>query len=222
METEKITEGKKRFYHKHKSLLKDKDFLESLGLSILFLIVGLVSTFFAIIYATDSASRPVTDIILSNIPVFNLDWAFVYGPVVFWVMIAVYLLVFDPQKIPFSLKAISLFLVIRSVSISLTHIAPFPTHAQIDISGFFGVFTNGSDLFFSSHTGMPFLMALILWNNKIMKYFSIVASIFFGVVVLLTHLHYSIDVFAAFFITYSIYVLGKKWFKKDVLIGEIA
>jgi hypothetical protein len=37
----------------------------------------------------------------------------------------------------------------------------------------------------------------------------------FGVIVLLSHLHYSIDVFAAFFITYSIYHIALKLFDRD-------
>jgi prolipoprotein diacylglyceryltransferase len=41
------------------------------------------------------------------------------------------------------------------------------------------------------------------------------ASVVFGVIVLLSHLHYSIDVFSAFFITYSIYHIAIKLFRKD-------
>ncbi|MBI3904685.1 MAG: hypothetical protein HY309_03785 [Pseudomonas fluorescens] len=40
-------------------------------------------------------------------------------------------------------------------------------------------------------------------------------SVLFGISVLLGHLHYSIDVFGAFFITYSIFCLAKKFFPKD-------
>jgi len=47
-------------------------------------------------------------------------------------------------------------------------------------------------------------MALLFWKNKIMRYIFIFGALSFGVIVLLGHLHYSIDVLAAFFITYTI------------------
>jgi hypothetical protein len=40
-------------------------------------------------------------------------------------------------------------------------------------------------------------------------------SAFFGAVVLFGHLHYSIDVFAAYFITFTIYSIAKKFFPAD-------
>lgn len=200
---------------RHKPYWQDKKFIVSLGVGVLFLILGIIATFLAIVYATDHSSYPVTDIILSNTPVFDVDGIFIYGPIIFWVLISSYILIFEPKKIPFTLKSIALFLIIRSIFISLTHIGPFPTHIQINSSGILSMFTSGTDLFFSGHTGMPFLMALLLWDNKYLRIFSITASILFGVVVLLAHLHYSIDVFSAFFITYAIYRISEKLFKKD-------
>ena len=44
---------------------------------------------------------------------------------------------------------------------------------------------------------------------------SLVASLVFGTAVLLGHLHYSIDVFSAFFITYAIFHLAIWLFPKD-------
>jgi len=41
------------------------------------------------------------------------------------------------------------------------------------------------------------------------------ASLIFGAAVLFGHLHYSIDVFAAFFITYAIFHIAQKFFPKD-------
>jgi hypothetical protein len=203
-----------QWYERWAECLKNKKFLASAAVGFLFFAASIVVSFFAIVYATESASQPVTDFVLSNIPVFDVDGLFIYGPVVFWLVVFVYL-ISEPKKIPFSLKSIALFTIIRSAAISLTHIGPFPTHALISSSGILGVFTNGNDLFFSGHTGLPFLMALIFWDKKPMRYFCLTASVIFGAVVLMAHLHYSIDVFAAFFITYSILQIANVIFKKD-------
>jgi hypothetical protein len=90
------------------------------------------------------------------------------------------------------------------VFVSLTHIGPYPTKLVLE-SNLLDFITTGNDLFFSGHTGLPFLIALIYWDHVYIRRLFIIASIVFGAVVLLSHLHYSIDVFAAFFITYAIY-----------------
>ncbi|TSA44914.1 hypothetical protein D4R51_02885 [bacterium] len=199
---------------KYKSCVRNRKFLFSIGVGFLFLAASIVMSFFAIIYATERASGPVTDIILSNIPVVDVDGIFVYGPVIFWIFVVGYL-IFEPKEIPFTIKSIALFTVIRSIFISLTHIGPFPSHIQVTATGLLGAFTSGNDLFFSGHTGLPFLLALIFWENKYLRWLFIASSLFFGVIVLIAHLHYSIDVFAAFFITYTIYRVAGVLFKKD-------
>jgi len=202
---------------KYKPYIRNKKFLLTIGKAFLILLVGICLTTLAIIYATEKASNSVTDIVLSNTRVLDVDGLFIYGPFFYWIVVIIYL-AYHPNKIPFSLKSIGIFLIIRSIFMSLTHIGPFPDQLQIDTISILRVFTSGSDLFFSGHTGLPFLMALIFWENKYMRIFSIISSIFFGVVVLLGHLHYSIDVFAAFFITYSIFCIAEKIFKKDLQI----
>jgi hypothetical protein len=98
--------------------------------------------------------------------------------------------------------------------VSLTHIGPFPLKLELE-SKLLDFITSGNDLFFSGHTGLPFLIALIFWDHIYIRRLFLVSSVVFGVVVLLAHLHYSIDVFAAFFITYSIYHISLKVFKRD-------
>jgi len=63
-------------------------------------------------------------------------------------------------------------------------------------------------------------MALVSGITSFCVYFFIAASIFFGVVVLLGHLHYSIDVLAAFFITYSIYRLAVLFFPRAKKLSD--
>jgi hypothetical protein len=201
-------------FRHHVYHLKNKAYRDSLITSFIFLLVSLVINFIAGTYAEASISNPVTDIILSNIPVFDVDQIFIYGAIFFIVCIAA--VCFEhPERTPFTIKAISLFVVIRSIFISLTHIAPFPTHVVIDPLNFISYFTFGGDLFFSGHAGLPFLMALIFWDKKNWRIFFIIFSIFLGGTTLLGHLHYSIDVFAAFFITYAIFGIAEQIFKKD-------
>jgi hypothetical protein len=69
-----------------------------------------------------------------------------------------------------------------------------------------------NDMFFSGHTAIPFL-GFLLFDGKI-RYFFLCGSICMGTVVLLMHLHYSIDVFSAFFITYCCYRVGNVLLEK--------
>ena len=218
-----------KIHERYKVLFKDKKFLMPFISGLLLLGVSMVINYYASMYAVERASSSVTDIILSNIPVFDVDAAFVIGPIVFWIAIFIIGLS-DPRKIPFVLKNIALFVIIRSFFITLTHIGPFPDHTIIDTvagltwlhnfsnSNNFFLFSAGGDLFFSGHTGLPYLMALVFWEHKAWRILCLASAVFFGAVVLMGHLHYSIDVASAFFITYAIYHLGLKLFKKDKLL----
>ncbi|MCX6718886.1 MAG: hypothetical protein NTZ38_00710, partial [Candidatus Taylorbacteria bacterium] len=132
----------------HRPYWQDKRFGNSFAMGIILLLTGVLVSYFAIIYATESSSSPVTDIILSNIPVFDVDMIFIYGPVIFFVIVGIYAFLYEPRRVPFSLKSIGVFLIIRSAFISLTHIGPFPTHISITSTSIFSVFTTGNDLFF--------------------------------------------------------------------------
>jgi hypothetical protein len=191
------------------------EYLKSFFSSIVILLGSLVVNFYAGTYATERASNPVTDIVLSNTPVINLDGFFVFGPVVLAAFVILLCLI-KPQKLPFIFKSTALFVLIRSVFISITHIGPFPDQMVV-VTGASIIkdFTFGGDLFFSAHTGIPFLLALIFYKEKILRNLFVATAVLFGVVVLLSHRHYSIDVLSAFFITYTIYVISVKLFKKE-------
>lgn len=202
------------WFKKYGAYLKNEKFLAAFAFSFFLLIASLVINFFAGLYATERASSPVTDIILNNIPVFNVDLVFVYGTWVFWIFTA-FICFSRLNTFPFTVKSIALFTLIRSAFITLTHIGPFPNRLPVDVSGVIGKFSLGGDLFFSGHTGLPFLLALVFWRNKKLRYIFLASSFIFGSVVLLGHLHYSIDVAAAFFITYTISHIAERLFKKD-------
>jgi len=201
---------------RYKTHISDKEFLFSIATGLLFLALSITFTYFATIYANTKASQPVTDIILDNIPVLDVDGIFIYGPLIFITLVGLYALVFRFHKIPFTLSAIAVFVFIRAIFTTLTHIAPSPDQIDVSVSNaFFSVFTTGNDLFFSGHTGLPFLLALVFWDEKYLRILCLAASVFFGAVVLLGHLHYTIDVVSAFFITYAIFKISEKLFKKE-------
>jgi len=209
-----IKKSLKEILKRHKSYWSRKGSIFS-SISGAFLFLGsLFVSFFASFYATDKASNSVNDLILSNTPVFNVDFIVNEGVMIFTFFIVIILLL-KPKRIPFVLKSAALFIFIRSLFITLTHLGPFPEQSFLDPNDFMRHFNLGGDYFFSGHTGLPFLIALIFWDQKIIRTIALLTSIIFGVAVLLGHLHYSIDVFAAFFITYSIFHIAIKLFKKD-------
>ncbi len=181
--------------------------------SIILFIGSIYITHYASRYAEIRASNHVDDIILSNTRVYNFEIVFVYVAIMLGLFVITLCLRFT-KTAPFLIKAVSLFIVIRSMFVSLTHIGPFPLKLELE-SNLLNFITSGNDLFFSGHTGMPFLIALIFWNHLYIRTLFLAASVVLGATALLSHLHYSIDVFAAFFITYSIYHIAIKLFKKD-------
>lgn len=200
--------------HRHKEVWKDRNFLYSIIGAIIFLLISLTANYFAGTYANSRAGNPVGDIILDNIPTFNVDIIFIEGAGMLTLFITI-LLLHEPKRIPFALKSIALFVCIRSIFITLTHLGPYPYQDSIRANDLFAMISFGGDLFFSGHTGLPFLMALIFWKNSYLRGIFILISLVFGATVLLGHLHYSIDVFAAYFITYSIFHTAQTFFKKD-------
>jgi hypothetical protein len=207
--------------HSYRLHLRSRQFLFSALIAFFLLGLALVANFYAGTYAVEKASSPVTDIILNNIRVYDVDSIFIFGPFVFWALVTLYLLVNLP-KVPFTVKSIALFIFIRSIFVTLTHIGPFATVIPLTEENAVHWFTFGGDLFFSAHTGLPFLMALLFWETRWLRYFFLASSLFFGVIVLIGHYHYSIDVFAAFFITYAIADLARFLFRGDfqVFLGE--
>lgn len=200
----------KNSYIKH---FTDKGFIISIVTAIIFLVLSLIINFYAGTYATRSASNPVTDIILSNISVYDLDMVFVYGSLLFFFVLLFFGLQ-RPERIPFIIKSVSLFIIIRSLFTTLTHLGTFPTQIVIH-SDLLSRISFQGDLFFSGHTGLPFLIALIFWKEKHVRYIFLFFSISFAIVVLLSHMHYTIDVASAYFITFTIYNIAERLFKKD-------
>ena len=211
----------KNLFQRYSELKTHKVFYLQLGLGVLFLVVSLFFNYAANTYTAASDNTVVRDIILDNIPAIRVDGIFFEGVIMLVAFIALLGLA-SPKRIPFLLKSIAVFVAVRSFFLVLTHLAP-PVHPVLVPSNNFLerlASGSGSDLFFSGHTGLPFLMAMLFWRNKYLRVIFLCASVFFGATVLLGHLHYSIDVFSAFFITYGIYRISMRIFPSDYKFFE--
>ncbi len=174
--------------------------------SFLLFLASLYASILAGHFAKEVGTNPVADLILSNTPALNVGGLFVFGTALFVIFVAAVSLS-HPRRIPFIFLSLALFFFIRAGFVSLTHIAAFPERANTDFGFTLKKYFFGNDLFFSGHTGAPFMLALVFWRDTRLRFAFLAWSIFFGLVVLLGHLHYSIDVAAAYFITYSVYHL---------------
>lgn len=161
-------------------------------------------------------AHPSPDLLLSLLPRVDLRVLFVWGFAAFWAWAIGVALARERRRLAHIAWLYALLLVVRSLFIVLTPMrAPLDSFwaggdPLFDAVGCHLTFHN--DLFFSSHTALPFLGFLVYrdrWARLVFLGFSITLAI----TVLLTRLHYSIDVFAAFFITYAVYRFEHRWLR---------
>ncbi len=192
----------------------NRRFCFSIITSLSFLIISLSINYIAGTYAALNASNSVRDILLDHLPVVNVGLIVNQGAILFLFFISA-LLLSDPKRMPFMLKTIALFVIVRSIFVVMTHLGPSPDQIALNSNSLIRALTSSNDLFFSGHTGLPFLFALAFWDHRVLRLIFLGVSIIAAVSVILGHLHYSIDVFAAFFITYGLYHIARKWFASD-------
>ena len=191
-----------------------RGFVSSAFIALLAFSGSMVANFYAGLYATARATNPVPDIVLSNVRPLDLAEAYVYGTYALIALIAL-VLARRPQRIPFALYSLALLYYVRAFFVPLTHLGSVPVQQAQDFGELVNALFFGGDRFFSGHTGAPFLMALVMWRERWLRVVFLTVSVLFGAVVLLAHLHYTIDVFAAFFIAYGVFRLAERLFGPD-------
>jgi len=181
--------------------------------SLILLVIAVILDYVAGTYVSKIQGVAVPDILLDNIPTVDLNYIYLYGAVFMVILLFLYPLVFEVKKFHIVISQFSLLVMVRGFFTSLTHLA-IPTGAlqfHVPKALFFLNFSN--DLFFSGHTAIPFLGFLLFKEDKI-RYLFLALSILMGTVVLLMHVHYTIDVLSAFFITFGTFKIGEWFFSK--------
>ncbi len=205
---------------KHVIFWTDRKIIFHLIVSLVLFALSLLFTYVATYMTRSYVGYVVPDILLDNLPVFNVSIIFFQAAFLF-VLILVGILLYEPAFIPFTLESTALFFLVRSIFMVMTHLtAPnveyynYVEHEHHTKEVLFTI-SSGNDLFFSGHAGYPFLLAFIFWRIKKLRLFFLICSILGGTTVILGHLHYSIDVFSAFFIAFGVHEISKKWFKHE-------
>jgi len=198
----KIREWKKEIRENRKLLI----------VSILFFLIAFFMNYVAGNYVEKKSSSPVDDLILDHIPTLDFDFFYVYGYSLIILIFFLYPLFFKVKELHIVISQFSLLVLIRSFFISLTHLTTPANSLIYTAPKLFILLDFKNALFFSGHTAVPFLGFLIFRKEKIGIFF-LIATVVMMITVLFMHVHYSIDVFAALFITYGAFKFGEWFFK---------
>ncbi len=153
---------------------------------------------------------PVYDAILYRIPALDLSFFFVWGYIAMISVFGLHAIFVDIKSFRRAAFLFSMIVIVRAGFILLTGLRSPEGSLPVLFPGFTGKLQAENDLFFSGHTAIPFMAFLVNKNRKFLRLFFLAGSISLGASALIMHRHYSIDVFAAPFITYGVYVLGSK------------
>jgi hypothetical protein len=154
------------------------------------------------------------------LPTVDLGFIFTWGGIVSFLIIAFYAFAVRPELCPWALKTYGIFGIVRAAFMMFTHLGPpdgmfyLTSLPGLEEKEMFNNFFFLNDLFFSGHVGNLFLAALVFKNFKF-KWFGLIGSVVMAATVLLMKIHYTIDVFGAFFITYGIYAFSDWIFHKQ-------
>jgi len=157
-----------------------------------------------------------SDIFLQWLPAFNVS-----VPVFFLIWSCCLILIIrifkDPMILLVTLWAYNGVTLLRIACITLISLNPpaglIPLADPIT-NQFYGAHYITHDLFFSGHTTTVFLIFLCLKKKKDRLY-ALLASITLGILLLIQHVHYTVDVLAAPVFTYAVFRLALMFTKRE-------
>lgn len=182
-----------------------------IALLLVAIILTLLPIFFAFIEKREG--RVLEDFVLDALP--SIDVSIPTFVIIWGVVLLVFYRIYQNPRL-FLVIAYGFILtcLTRMLTISLLPLDPPPGLIELKdpianiAYGGNGIFIT-KDLFYSGHTGNMFLFFLCL-KHKWDKIIALTASFLVGTLVMIQHIHYSIDVMAAFLFTYFIYLGAKK------------
>ena len=169
-------------------------------------------------YHDELGLRPGVDPLLASLPHIDVNWLLSDVWLGMHAAMAVYWFGWERRRIPYFIAVIALWIMVRNVFIAVMPVGQPEGLMRIYEDGAFswiqGTLNFDSELFFSGHTGFPFLYFLLADRLPRARWALFFTSLVMGVGVLLTRNHYVIDVLGAFFVTYSAWKLGSVLFSR--------
>lgn len=157
----------------------------------------------------------LNDWLLEQLPVYNVSLAvfiFIWGAT----LLALYRAIGSPRTCLLLVWTYLFVCIARLISIWLTPLNPpadlIPLADPLT-NLFYGKQFITKDLFFSGHTSSVFIIFLCL-SRKADKLFALVSVICIAALLLIQHVHYSIDIIAAPVFSYGCFVLAKRLVKQ--------
>ena len=158
----------------------------------------------------------INDPLLNMFSPVDLTWftfIILYGALIF----AIIYFIRRPALLLKAMTAYGLMVFFRIIAMYILPLDP-PTHMIALQDPFVEFFGGGEtltrDLFFSGHTSIMFIFYLVA-ENKPVKMFFLIGTIAIALLVLLQHVHYSVDVFVAFFVSFASYSIANPLIIKE-------
>jgi uncharacterized membrane protein len=190
-----------------------------IGTVIMLVVVFIMPSFFGYIEKRQGVS--MNDWLLAQIPPHNVSvliFSIIWGMILFAVVRAIY----NPSIYIIYCWSLIFVTIARFTCIALVPLAPplglIPLTDPIT-SVFYGHALITKDLFFSGHTATLTLIVLCL-ERKTDKLIATAGTIIVAFLLLVQHIHYSIDVFAAPVIVYAIYRTTRYFLYKNKSLSK--
>lgn len=188
--------------------LKDKNNRVELIITLLLLAAVLISLTNFLNYVEARQGVVLSDPIINLFSPIDLTWL-IFALIYISIVAAIATLLKNPKQLLFAIQLYTLMVAIRIAAMYLLPLDPPSTMIILNdpLVEFFGTGqTLTKDLFFSGHTATLFILFLVS-EKKMFKSVFLISTIAVALSVILQHVHYTIDVFAAVFFTYACYNL---------------
>ncbi len=182
-------------------------------LSLIIVAIAAFLDYYSGVYVSTTNVADVPDLILDHIGPVDMSFLFVHGYLILVFALFLYPLILHIRMLHIVISQFSLLVILRALFMIFTHLQSPLDAIPIHFPWIFKELSFENDMFFSGHTAIPFLGFLLFRKSKI-RFFFLIGSILMAITVLVMHLHYSIDVFSAYFITYCSYWMGRFLLRK--------